>query len=160
MPLKLNVGLSKKVGLPNYGSLGASCHVEVELDGSLLDGDLERLHQHVRRAYVACAQAVNDELTRHQPAGAAATNGAAASASNSANGNGSRAPRRSSSGPRRATHSQVRAINAIAERQGIDLAALLQERFSTRDPADLSITEASQLIDELKSSANGTGGQR
>ena len=28
MPLRLNVGLSKKVGLPDYGSLEASCHVD------------------------------------------------------------------------------------------------------------------------------------
>ena len=63
MPLKLNVGLSKKIGLPDYGSLGASCHV-VELDGTLLQQDLDTFQRHVRNAYVACAQAVN-ELGRH-----------------------------------------------------------------------------------------------
>ena len=41
MPLRLNVGLSKKIGQPDYGSLGATCHVEVELDGSLVQQDLE-----------------------------------------------------------------------------------------------------------------------
>jgi hypothetical protein len=42
MPLKLNVGLAKKVGQPNYSSLCASCAVECELDAMLLATDLEQ----------------------------------------------------------------------------------------------------------------------
>ena len=65
MPLKLNVGVSKKVGLPEYSSVGATCNLEVELDLGTLD-DLEGFHERARDAYVACHQAVNDELARLQ----------------------------------------------------------------------------------------------
>ncbi len=50
MPLTLNVGVSKKLGLPDYGSIGATCNVAVELDQSLIFGDLDGFHQRVRQA--------------------------------------------------------------------------------------------------------------
>ena len=31
MAMKISVGLQKKVGQPNFGSLGASCHVVFEI---------------------------------------------------------------------------------------------------------------------------------
>jgi hypothetical protein len=65
MPLTLTAGVSKKMGLPNYGSLGATCHVELELETALLESDLAGFQQRVRDVYVACTQAVNDELQRH-----------------------------------------------------------------------------------------------
>ena len=65
MPLTLNVGLSKKIGLADYGSLGASCNVAVELPHNLI-ADPEAFRRQVQAAYVACAQAVNDELARHR----------------------------------------------------------------------------------------------
>ena len=115
MPLTLNVGLSKKVGLPDYGSLGASCHVEVELDGSLLQSDPDAFRQRARDAFAVCREAVQDELARNQTG---KPNGVAAAAQSNGkvttNGNGS--GHNGSGQPRRATASQVRAILAIANR--------------------------------------------
>ena len=157
MPLKLNVGLSKKVGQPDYGSLGASCNVEVELDGNLLRHDLEAFHGHVQNAFTACRQAVNDELARLQHASANA-NGSGHESSNYGNGTNGRSnhgktsngktPRRDNT--RRATASQVRALHSIADRHRIDLVGLLRQRFNLQTADELSITEASGLIDELK----------
>jgi hypothetical protein len=160
MPLKLNIGLSKKVGLPDYGSLGASCHVELELSADLLQHDLETFHKHVRHAYVACRQAVQDELARQEAGsnGQAAINGYAANGigNGNGNGNGNRTSRRRD-GARSATASQVRAIEAIAKRQNLDLRGLLHQRFGTEATDTLTITEASNLIDELKTGVNGHG---
>src|SRR5260370_32772744 len=77
MPLKLNVGVSRKLGLPDYCSAGASCNIEVELDSGLLQHDLGAFHAEVRGAFIAARQAVDDELVRLQaqpaPAGVPAT---------------------------------------------------------------------------------------
>ena len=141
MPLKLHVGFSKKLGLPDYSSLGATCDVQIELDGSLLQNDLETFQKHARQAYSACAQAVQDELARRQPAnGAAASNGTAPA------GNG----RKQNGHHRRATQAQLRAISTIAQREGVEVVELLQNRFELDTTAELSISQASTLIDELK----------
>ncbi len=162
MPLKLNVGLSKKIGQPDYGSIGANCNVELEIEQSLLFHDLDGFHDKVRQAFVACNQAVKDELYRQQqPAGerAAAPNGSNGNG-HTVNGNGQSRLRANSQRPRRdntraATASQVRAIEAITKRRNINLEEILWNDFGYSQPGELSITEASKLIDELKAPANG-----
>lgn len=67
MPLTVSTGLSKKQGLPDYGSIGASCNIQFELEASLLENDVAAFQQRVRDSYIACAQAVNDELARQHP---------------------------------------------------------------------------------------------
>ena len=64
MAIKINVGVSKKLGLPDYGSAGASCNLELEIDPHLLESDLAGFHDRVRSAYVAAQQAVQDQLQR------------------------------------------------------------------------------------------------
>lgn len=157
MPTTVSIGLSKKAGLPDYGSIGASCNVELELDGQILDGDLTRFRQHVQRAYAACREAVEDELARQEPSSAQPQvngNGHHGNGNGYATGaNGSR-----QSNGRGATQSQVRAINAIANRNRIDLAPYLQQH-GVQALAELSIRDASSLIDELKGQPAGNGGR-
>lgn len=169
MPLKLNVGLSKKVGLPNYGSLGASCNVELELDAQLMTREGNLFQQQVQRAFAACSQAVQEELARHastSPPSSDRTdrssnghsNGHAGINSNGHAGNGSSSNGRGKSNCRKATSAQVRAIFAIAGRQQLDLAQELRSRFNVDRPDDLPIGDASRFIDELQAVAAGTGG--
>ena len=63
--LKLHAGVSKKVGLPGFSSASASCTIEAELDGALLN-DTQGFQMVVRRAYQSCEQAVQDEIARLQ----------------------------------------------------------------------------------------------
>jgi hypothetical protein len=162
MPLKLHVGLSKKIGLPDYGSLGASCHVELELDQSLLFTDLDSFQDKVRQAFIACNQAVKDELRRQQPDGQSLATGKERTGAPPCAGNGrghlsdsgARKPRDRT---RPATASQVRAIDAIALRQDLDLAQILWDDFGCSRADELTITEASRLIDALKAPAKGNG---
>ena len=172
MPLKLNVGLSRKVGEANYGSRGASVNLELELDSAIVS-EPGRLQERIRQMFVLAKQSIDEEL--HHSAGVASANkngnGHAAkddhrnatSSRNGSNGNGnghSRGYQRGSTTPV-ATASQVRALHAIANRQGLNLEAVIRDRFNAERADTLSISEASELIDELKgTTAAAAGGRR
>ena len=146
MPLKLNVGLNKKIGESNYGSRGASVNVELELDGGLVN-EPGKLQERIRQLFGLVRTSLAEEL-----------NGGNASSQNRPSdrtqatqnpSNGQKAP------PRPATQSQVRAIGAIAKRLRINLDELLSQRFQVKRAQELSIKQASQLIDELNGNKGG-----
>ena len=159
--LKLNVGFNRKTGEANYGSRGASVNLELELDSSLV-GDADRLKERIRHLFGLAKASVDEELAAGAGHPAANDNGHSSAASSGSGRAAGQTNGRRRDGTRAATASQVRALNAIADRRKLDLSALLSERFQIDDPAGLTITEASNLIDELKgeSAGNGNGGRR
>ena len=153
MPVKLNIGLSRKVGEANFGSRGASVNLEVELDSGIIS-DQQRFQERVRALYAQARKSINAELDLpsedpaiEQPVSESNGNTAAR------NGNGSPSRQEGES----ATQSQVRAIFAIGRRQGLDPKAVVLERFGLERLEDLSIRQASSLIDDLKRSLVGAG---
>jgi hypothetical protein len=161
MPLKLTVGLAKKVGRPNYGSFGASCGVEIELAADAIRGDPDALLGGARAAFAACRRAVDEELARLQgpPPDDAGEAGAAGpgpdrSTHSIHNEPGPAAsPRDGIATTRPATPGQVRTIVAIARRRRVGLAGLLRAEFGVAGPEDLSLPQASRLIDGLRAAA-------
>jgi hypothetical protein len=148
MPLKLNVGLSKKVGDANYGSRGASVNVEIELESALVSQP-DQLKDRIRQIFNSLRSSLSEELNGNgaHPTGANASSGAR-------NGNGQHNGGQASSGKaqpvRPATQSQIKAIHAIARSQQLDLVRFLRDRFNRERPEDLTIKEASGAIDDLK----------
>ena len=143
MPAKLNIGLSRKIGEANYGSRGASVNLEVELDSGMIS-DSQLLRERVQLLYTMARQSVEEELFRSSDG--ASSEPAHSNGNGHAHGNGHHTQPPGGT----ATQSQVRAIFAIARRQRLDPLGLIQERFHRDRLEDLSIREASSLIDDLK----------
>ena len=122
--------------------------------------DPGKLQERIRLVFNLVRTAVAEELNGngHREAAPSSTrngNGSgqhtAANGNRQGNGNGQRpSSGNGSSKGRSATVSQVRAIRAIANRNGANLNQLLRDRFNVGRPDDLSIGDASTLIDELK----------
>ena len=176
MPMKLNVGLSRKVGEPNYGSRGATVNLELEIDSTLV-AEPERLQERIRELFGLANASIDEELhveptqpaanAQHSTGQAATTprqphangrNGASRGTTNGyrSNGNG----RQSANNSPPATASQIRALHAITNRLGLNLETVLQDRFNLGDAAVLTVAEASQLIDELNATSTAAAGGR
>lgn len=139
MPMKLNVGASQKVSDDHFGSRGASVNLEIELDSRLASDDV-KLRDRIRQLFGLVRQSVAEELgTRNGQSQRTEPVLAKPPASN-----------RRADGLRFATLAQIKALYAITRQLGIDVNELLRERFGVNRPAELSLKQASELIDALK----------
>ena len=147
MPLKLNVGLTQKVGMPDYGSLGASCHLEIELDPTQALHDQAKLKERIRHLHAICRSDIEEELSRRRPTddslGETSFNPTDPSGTPAATG---------------ATQRQLDYVFQLARQApavGIcGLPRLVQHLFQ-KVPSELTSVEASALIDVLKDIRDG-----
>lgn len=169
MPLRLSVGLSKKVGEAGYGSRGAQIDLEVEVDTTLV-AEPGKLQERIRELFGLARQSIQEELhgaSEATPTSSPANNGNASSTGDqhrhapprsTSNGNGhSRGKQRGSTSPP-ATASQIRALHAIAGRQSLCLEGLVLDQYGVGDPAALTIAQASELIDALNNNKAAAAG--
>src|SRR5262245_39912231 len=159
MSLKLNVGLSRKLGLPSFGSVGATCAVEVELDVFAFQ-DAESMQQRIEDAFDTCRVAVDNELIRYStpgpplPPALAPTGGCDVVAEPADNCSGTaEAPALPLATQRQVdfAYHLARQIRALG---GQRLKVLVQQLYS-RDVEELTALEASKLIDLLKEARSG-----
>ncbi len=146
--MKLNVGFNRKA---NDGSCTASVSLELELEAEQVNQPKElqdRIRQLFRLARASVDEELNGQFNKNNGNGRQDNSGPNRGGFH----NGNRRPRRPS------TVSQARAIRAIAGRQRVDLQQLLGDRYGVSRPEDLSISDASKVIDELKATTESTGG--
>ena len=176
---KLSATLSKKVPIPGleYSSQQFSCGLEIELSGEQTQ---DSIRQNIRKLYTLLHAAVDEEIReaatnpptfmnafQNAVRGDGETNTSRGQGrsygdnrqsrwskpvGNSRNIGGSRyGGGRQTNG--RATQAQIKAIFAISKANGIDrdvLHEMLEEKFNVAQPDDLSVKQASKLIETLK----------
>ena len=164
MTIKINVGVNKKIGLPDYGSAGGHCNIEIEADNSVL-ADAGQFLQRVREAYDLARQSVEEELSHHRPSNA--TSSGASQARSFSQSDKEPAPRQeyrsnanSTGSSFNASPKQQQFIAALVKGvKGLDWLKL-DKYCSTKFGkvcSQLSSKEASALIEDLKAAKSGGG---
>ncbi len=162
MPMKLNVGVCRKIGQPDYGSLGATCNVEVELSSSLIFDDPDAFRRTVHQVYAACERAVDEQLgAQQQPSSATGDHGQAepppqrnnGTDAGHHNGNG-----HNGNGGRGASDKQLTYVRQLAGQiKGLGVRRLdtLAQNMFGKPLAGLTSLDASGMIDCLKGIKGG-----
>lgn len=152
MPLILNCGLSKKQS-KDFQSSGIAVSLTAEVDSALLDRP-QQLQEKISALYQQAELALNRRLSVTDPAGSQPVAGA------------NRGARRPDGNHRPATASQLKALRVMAQHRQLDLDSAAEREFGVAAD-DLSVEEASRLIDLLKNkpvaeriSSNGNGVHR
>ena len=165
MTIKINVGVNKKIGLPDYGSAGSHCNIEIEADNSILD-NAEQFLQRVKDAYEVARQSVEEELAHHRP-GNATSNATSQSRSTGQSDKepASRQEYRSNTNSTGNTYTlspkQQQFIASLVKGiKGLDWRTLDKYCDSKwgKTCSQLSSKEASTLIEDLKNAKSGGGG--
>ena len=149
--IKLNVGACRKVSDNHYGSKGGNVNIELELDSSLAL-DSQKLRDHIRKLFDLANASLEEELQAnnehasvedsHQQRDGGSFNG-------NGNGNGNAV---TVTPVRFATEKQIICIQGLARKHGIPVPELLKQA-GVRVFNDLSVRQASQMIESLKSSS-------
>ena len=146
MLTKLQIGLSRKIGRPDYGSVGAHCSVELELDADILV-EPDALRHHARRAYAACHAAVEEQLARETSSSADSHDATGGSVNGHArNGHASNGHTAASTKQMDYIATLTRAMSGMTSRRLEELCLT----YFNQPLAALTSHQASQLIDRLK----------
>ena len=146
MAVTLSTNYSKKLGLPGYSSHAFSASVEIEIN------DVNQVATETARLYGLLQASVDNQIqqTGYLPGngGHPSTNGAR---NGSSNGNGSGAARGSQAPVWSCTPKQRELILKIIRENDLDepRAEAISQQLLGKALAELSKSEASQLIDEL-----------
>ena len=170
MTIKINIGVNKKIGLPEYGSAGSHCNIEIEADNSILD-NAEKFLQRVNDAYELARLSVDNELAHHRQGNDRLGNAGQSS--------GVRQPKVEPAPPKQEYRQEYRSDHSAGSSAGTRyVASDKQQRFIAalvkgikgldwktldrycgvqfgKSPSQLTPKEASALIDDLKEAKEG-----
>ena len=147
--IKLSVGACKKITDGNYGSRGGNVNIEVEVDSSLV-GDSAKLQAHIRHLFELARRSLTEELqANNEPASVEDSHYHRDGAILNGNGAGNAV---SVAPVRYATEKQIICIQGLARKHGVPVPELLKQA-GVRVFNDLSVRQASQMIESLKSSS-------